>query len=98
MFKKLNEFWFKIIGSTSEFSLESRIFHSITVGLIVLAVFYIPYNVFAGLYIAAISCLVLSSFFLYQYYNSRFNNKPHSSILFGLTGIAVFGINYFANS
>ncbi|WCT12486.1 sensor histidine kinase [Mucilaginibacter jinjuensis] len=98
MLKKLNGVWFKLIGNSSGFSLESRIFHSITICLVLLAVFYIPYNFFAGLYIASLSCILLSSFFIYEYYNSRFNNKPHSSILFGVAGIAIFSVNYFANS
>jgi two-component system sensor histidine kinase/response regulator len=98
MLKKLNEVWFKLIGDSSEFSLESRIFHSISVGLIVLAVFYVPYNFFAGLYVACLSSLLISLFFLYEYYNSRFNNKSHSSILFGVIGVVIFSVNYFANS
>jgi signal transduction histidine kinase len=98
MVKKMNAVWLKLIGSSSYFSLESRIFHSISIGLIILAVFYAPYNFFAGLYIASLSALLLSLFFLYEYYNSRFNNKPHSSILFGVTGIIIFSVNYFANS
>jgi two-component system sensor histidine kinase/response regulator len=98
MLKKLNEVWFKLIGNSPDFSLESRIFHSITIGLIILAIFYVPYNLFAGLYVAAVSCLLFSSFFWYEYYQSRFHNKPHSSILFGITGIILFSVNYFANS
>lgn len=98
MLKKINELWFKLIGGSSDFALESRIFHSITVGLIILAIAYVPYNFFAGLYVAAISCIVLGAFFAYQYYNSRWHGKAHSSLLFGLTGIAVFSVNYFSNS
>nr|WP_067057823.1 HAMP domain-containing sensor histidine kinase [Mucilaginibacter sp. L294] len=98
MVKKLNIIWLKLIGGSSNFSLESRIFHSISAGLIILAAFYIPYNFFAGLYVASLSALLISLFFLYEYYNSRFNNKPHSSILFGVIGIVIFSVNYFANS
>lgn len=94
----MNAVWFRLIGSSSDFSLESRMFHSISVGLIVLAIFYVPYNFFAGLYVASLSSLLLSLFFLYEYYNSRFNYKPHSSILFGVTGLIIFSVNYFANS
>ncbi|GAA4307895.1 hypothetical protein GCM10023149_01590 [Mucilaginibacter gynuensis] len=98
MLKKLNKVWFKLIGNSSDFSLESRIFHSISIGLIVLAVFYVPYNFFAGLYVACVSSFLLSLFFLYEYYNSRFNNKPHSTVLFGVIGLVIFSVNYFANS
>lgn len=98
MLKKLNDIWFKLIGNSADFALERRIFHSITIGLIILATFYAPYNIFAGLYVAAASSLLFSLFFSYQYYQSRFHNRQHSSILFGVTGILLFSVNYFANS
>lgn len=91
-------FWPRLTGSPAIFSLESRIFHSISIGLIVLACIYIPYNLYAGLYIAAISAFVLCLFFSYQYYYSRFHQKKHNSTLFALAGILIFGVNYFANS
>jgi two-component system sensor histidine kinase/response regulator len=96
--KKINDLWFKLIGSSPAFSLESRIFHSISIGLIILAAFYIPYNFFAGLYVASVSCVVISVFFFIQYYNSRFHGKEHSNTAFALTGIFIFSINYFSNS
>lgn len=98
MFKRINDLWSELIGGPSVFSLESRIFHSISIGLIILGVVYVPYNFFAGLYIASASSFLLAAFFSYQYYNSRFHSKTHSSVLFGLTGIVVFSVNYFANS
>ncbi len=96
--KQKNVFWFELIGSPSIFPLESRIFHSISIGLIVLAGLYIPYNLYAGLYIASLSAFLIALFFSYQYYYSRFHGKQHSSTVFGLTGILIFGVNYFANS
>jgi len=98
MFKKINDLWVRLTGSPAVFPLEGRIFHSISVGLIIVGVAYIPYNFFAGLYIASLSCFILTSFFAYQYYNSRFRGKPHSNVLFGVTGILLFSVNYFANS
>jgi two-component system sensor histidine kinase/response regulator len=80
------------------FPLERRIFHSISLGLIILSGLYIPYNFYAGLYVGSVSALILSSIFAYQYYYSRFHNKLHSNIIFGLTGIIIFGVNYFTNS
>jgi two-component system sensor histidine kinase/response regulator len=96
--KKINDLWLKLIGSPLVFSLESRIFHSISIGLIIISVIYVPYDFFAGLYVSSLSCLVIAAFFFYQYYNSRFRGKAHSSTLFGLTGIFIFSINYFTNS
>ncbi|WP_316783278.1 HAMP domain-containing sensor histidine kinase [Pedobacter frigiditerrae] len=93
-----NNFWHELIGSPSNFSLESRIFHSISVGIITLNGIYIPYNLFIGLYFGALSGLILEIFFFYQYYNSRFKGKTHSSTLFALLGIIILGLNYFTNS
>jgi two-component system sensor histidine kinase/response regulator len=96
--KKKEAFWIALIGSPTLFSLESRIFHSISIGLIVIASIYAPYNLYAGLYIGSISSLLFGLFFFYQYYYSRFHAKPHNNTLFGLVGILVFGVNYFSNA
>jgi two-component system sensor histidine kinase/response regulator len=98
MIKKINEAWHRLIGSSTEFSLESRIFHSISIGLTILACIYAPYDLFAGLYVAAVSSVIFSLFFFYQYYNSRYLGKPHNTIYFGLTGLILFSVNYFTNS
>ncbi len=96
--KEIKIFWPKLIGRTNLFSLESRIFHSISIGMIALMVIYVPYNLSAGLYTASLSAFCIALFFLYQYYYSRFKRKPHSNMLFGCLGIILFGINYFSNS
>ena len=93
-----NTFWLELIGSPSDFSLERRIFHSISVGLIALVSFYVPYNLYAGLYVGSFSALFLGLFFFFQYYYSRYRNKAHNNTAFGLIGIIVFSINYFTNS
>ena len=95
--KKKNNFWVELIGSPSMFPLESRIFHSISAGLIVLSALYAPYNLYAGLYVASISALLFCLFFSQQYYYSRFRNKPHNNTLFALVGIVIFSVNYFSN-
>jgi len=98
MLKKLNNLWFNLIGSPQAFALESRIFHSISIGAMTLGFVYIPYNFFAGLYTGSVSAFIMACFFAYQYYNSRFNGKQHSSVLFGIIGLLIFSVNYFANS
>lgn len=97
-FKKENSFWTTLTGSSSEFSLESRIFHSISICLIILSSAYVPYNLYAGLYIGSISAVIIALFLLHQYYYSRFHKKKHSNLFFGFFGVFIFGINYFANS
>src|SRR6476469_667878 len=90
--------WPELIGHTVDFYLESRIFNSISITLIILVILYVPYDLFAGLYIAAISAFIFALFFSYQYYRSRFLGKGHSTIAFGVAGILILGVNYFANS
>lgn len=98
MLKNIQKIWLGLIGNASNFSLEQRIFHSISLCLAVLSSFYIPYDIFAGLYVAGASSLIFSLFFLYQFYNSRYKGKPHNSVFLGLTGLILFSVNYFANS
>lgn len=87
-----------LIGSSSSFPLESRIFHGISIGLIILASVYVPYNLYAGLYVGSVSALVICLFLSQQYYYSRFLGKAHSSTLFAMMGLIIFGTNYFTNS
>nr|WP_068891151.1 HAMP domain-containing sensor histidine kinase [Pedobacter panaciterrae] len=97
-FSRKKELWSELIGSPFNFSLESRIFHSISISLIALACLYVPYNIYASMYIAALSVFLIGLFFLQQYYYSRFYGKGHNSTLFGLIGVLILGVNYFSNS
>ncbi|OAQ38231.1 histidine kinase [Pedobacter psychrophilus] len=96
--EKINSLWIKLIGNQSEFHLENRIFHSISLSIICLAAIYIPYNFYAGLYISSLSALIVGFIYFYQYYNSRYLGKPHNDTLFALTGLFIFGVNYFSNA
>jgi len=95
---KSKTIWRNLIGDRVSFSLESRIFHSISIGLIFISAIYSIYNLYAGLYVGSISALLFGAFFAYQYHHSRFKAKPHSTLFFALAGILIFGINYFTNS
>lgn len=95
---KINTLWIRLIGSQPEFPLESRIFHSISVCLIVLSAIYVPYNLFSGQYVASVSFLAIACIFYYQYHQSRYHGKKHSTLVFGLMGLILFSVNYFANS
>lgn len=96
--KKINSLWYRLIGSSDAFPLEARIFHSISIGLVLLTTIYAPYNLFEGLYVAAVSAGVVAGFFYFQYYNSRFRGKAHNNSIFALTGILLFSVNYFSNA
>ncbi len=97
-FKKINSLWFQLVGNQSDFLLENRIFHSISIGVIVLAAVYIPYNFYAGLYVSSFSALFLGIIFCFQFYRSRYLGKGHNDVVFALTGLIIFGINYFTNA
>jgi len=90
--------WHVLTGRSEGFSLEARIFHSISLGIVLLAWCYVPYDLYAGLPVAAASCMLISGFFLYEYYRSRFCGRPHRSFIFGFVGLALFAVNYFYNS
>lgn len=90
--------WRVLVGNPSDFTLEARIFHSISLGLVLVAAIYIPYNLFAGLYIASLSCAILGGAFALEYYRSRFRLLPYRSFLFGLMGLVILSVNYFTNS
>jgi two-component system sensor histidine kinase/response regulator len=96
--RRKNTVWSELIGSALMFPLETRIFHSICIGLIALVSFYIPYNLYEGLYIGSFSACLFALFYTQQYYYSRFKGQQHSNLLFGVTGILIFSVNYFANS
>lgn len=97
-FKRINSLWSDQIGSRANFTLERRVFHSISFGLSLVAAVYIPYNFYAGLYVGSLSAFVLGFVFFYQFYKSRYHNQQHSNVLFGLSGLLIFGLNYFTNS
>ncbi|PTQ98234.1 signal transduction histidine kinase [Mucilaginibacter yixingensis] len=95
---RISRQWHVLTGRAAGFSLEARIFHSISLGIVLLAWCYVPYDLFAGLYVAAASCVIISGFFLYEYYRSRYCGHPHRSFIFGFVGLALFSVNYFCNS
>lgn len=90
--------WRKLIGHPSEFTLEARIFHSISLGTVLLLTLYVPYNLYAGLHIAALSCVIFGGIFFYEYYRSRYLSRAYRSLLFGLAGLVLLSFNYFANA
>jgi len=95
---KINTLWVRLIGDQPQFPLESRIFHSIGICLFLLSAIYVPYNLFSGQYVASVSFLAIGCIFYYQYYQSRYKGKKHSSLVFGIVGLFLFSVNYFANS
>ncbi|MES2266506.1 MAG: HAMP domain-containing sensor histidine kinase [Bacteroidota bacterium] len=98
-FGNINRHWIKLTGSTAEFPLEFRIFHSLCLIALVALGYNVPFNYLIGLpYIALIS-LVTFCMFSYLYYRSRFLGKVKSTItIFTLIGNLLFTTNYIYNS
>jgi signal transduction histidine kinase len=91
--------WQRLIGSHSQFSLEARIFHSISVIALIALAYNIPFNYAIGLPTIAAYSFVTLVIFAFTYYNSRVRGKTNSSIIIcGVTVYTLFAINYYFNS
>ncbi|WP_026464303.1 sensor histidine kinase [Adhaeribacter aquaticus] len=95
----INAFWQHLIGEPNKFSLESRIFNSICVVVLIAIAYHIPFNFYVGLPVSAglsIGLLLVQS---YLYYLARFKDKLNFSII--ISGVIIhllFAVNYFYNS
>lgn len=91
--------WNRVAGPADEFSLESRIFHSICIIAIVLFLLVIPLNIINNLPEIAVLMFVLLLTGIYLYYLSRWKkNQQLSVILFSLLSNILFVINFYYNS
>jgi len=96
---KIGRLWTKLTGEPSAFRLEFRIFHSISLIIILALAYDIPADLFIGLYITASFSLVSLFAFLYLYYRSRFKRKTESSIIFcAVIGNVLVIASYFYGS
>lgn len=50
------------------------------------------------MYVGSLSCAVLCTIIGYEYYRSRFLHHAHRSFLFGVCGLIILSVNYFANA
>lgn len=98
-FGNINRRWIKLTGTTSEFPLEFRIFHSLCLIALVALAYNVPFNYLIGLpYIALLSFVTLV-IFGFLYYRSRYLGKVQSSMfVFIIIGNLLFAVNYLFNS
>jgi len=91
--------WHKLTGHVSEFSLTTRVFHSVCLIIIVALAYNVPLNYYVGLkYIALLSACSLLAFALI-YYLSRIKRQTSVALgIFMFTGNLLFTINFFLNS
>jgi two-component system sensor histidine kinase/response regulator len=69
-----------LVGSSAEFSLESRIFHIICIISIVGAVLSIPINLIVGIPSLSVLMVVIGLIVLFLHYFSRFKYKTNTAI------------------
>lgn len=96
---KLKQFQLKLVGSSSVFSLEARVYHSICiVGFIALA-YNVPFNYMVGLPWVALASFITLAGFAWLYYVSRIRKDFRYSIIgLGILGNVFFAAVYFLNS
>src|ERR1700722_19445087 len=89
----------RLTGSSREFSMEARIFHTTCLVCLVTIVINIPMNYVVG--VPSLSLLMTALFFIviFIYYYARFKRKLNTSFfLFCLLSNVFFTLNYFQNS
>ncbi|EHQ28964.1 sensor histidine kinase [Mucilaginibacter paludis] len=98
IWQKIGAYWNYLVGSPHSFSLQFRIFHSISIIAFLALAYNVPFNYFIGLpWIALVSFVVLT-ILCYIYYLSRFKNKTELSIVFFcVLANLLFIANYFIN-
>lgn len=95
----INKLWIRIIGSTAEFPMEVRIFHSVCILAIAALAYNVPFNYLIGLPIIALLSLCTLLLFSFLYYLSRKRSYSKVAVfIFSLTGNLLFGVNFLYNS
>jgi two-component system sensor histidine kinase/response regulator len=95
----INKLWIGITGSTAEFPLEVRIFHSVCILTLAALAYNIPFNFLIGLPLIALLSFVTLVIFSFLYYWSRYGGNTGLAItLFCLLGNLLFTVNFLYNS
>ncbi|MBK0378338.1 sensor histidine kinase [Mucilaginibacter segetis] len=95
----INKLWIRLVGSTTEFPLEGRIFHSLCIVALFALAYNVPFNWIIGLPYVAFASLVTFCVFILLYYVSRHHGKMKMAIMvFAIVGNLLFAVNFFLNS
>lgn len=95
----MNKLWIRVTGSTAEFPLEARIFHSVCILSIASLGYNVPFNFLIGLPEIAIISLGTLLICSYLYYLSRYKGKTKQAIIvFAITSNVLFAANFLYNS
>ncbi|REA55965.1 sensor histidine kinase [Dyadobacter luteus] len=96
---QLYKYWIKLSGSSEQFPLHARIFHSVCLISILGLAYNVPFNYMVGLGAVAVASAIVLGLTATLYYQSRFRGNTKNSIfLVNFVGIGLFTINYFLNS
>ena len=99
LFGNINRLWIRLTGTTAEFPLEVRIFHSLCIIAILALAYNVPFNYLIGLPYVALISLVALIIFSGLYYLSRYKKKVKTTItVFTIVGNLLFAINFIYNS
>lgn len=97
--RKLSSIWNYLRGDNPEFSLQSRIYHSVCIVTILVILYTIPFSLAVGLPWLALFSSILLCFQVFLYYLSRYKNRLNSSMLFYAIIINIFfAISYYFSS
>lgn len=95
----INRLWIRLTGTTTEFPLEFRIFHSLCIIAIIALAYNVPFNYLIGLPFIALLSLITLVAFSALYYLSRYKGNVKTSItIFTVIGNTLFAVNYIYNS
>ncbi|MCE7063815.1 sensor histidine kinase KdpD [Dyadobacter sp. CY326] len=96
---RLYDLWIRMLGSPSDFPLNARIFHAVSLISIAALIYNVPFNYIIGLPKIAIASMVVLIIMCMLYYNSRIKNRVTVSVLIAnIVGLGLFTLNYFLNS
>ncbi|RYU91075.1 HAMP domain-containing histidine kinase [Mucilaginibacter terrigena] len=99
LFGNINRLWLRLTGTTAEFSLEVRIFHSLCLISILALAYNVPFNYLIGLPFISLLSLVTLLIFSVLYYLSRYRGKVKTTVtIFTIIGNLLFAINFKYNA
>ncbi|RZK39520.1 MAG: HAMP domain-containing histidine kinase [Pedobacter sp.] len=94
---KITSFWTTVIGDEKS-SLEAKIFHSVTMLAILMAIINMAINFWIGLLIYGLLIIPLVAVLIFGYYLSKYKNKLNTAVsIFAFTFNLLCGITYFAS-
>lgn len=96
---RLRHYSTKFVGSPVRFSLESRIFHTLSIFVLVVVGFEAALNLSIGLFVSSALSAVVTAVQIVFYYLSRVKSKLNLAVILSVVEIHIItGIGYFYNA